>query len=135
MMTTSEEQFVQDWHAFTARRLVAAEFGVAESDLCRPTRATADIAFARQVAMYLAHVIFSMSYNDVAQAFGRERSTVAHACAVIEDARDDREFDARLEKLEARMTQLADLRRQRMISKKGRLEMILRASQESVSRA
>lgn len=101
----------QDWHAFTARRLVAHEFRIAESALMQPTRATKDVAFARQIAMYLAHVVYSMSYNEVAQAFGRERSTVSHACARVEDARDDADFDERLCKIEQRLQQLDALRK------------------------
>lgn len=115
----------QDWRAFTARRLVAGAFGVAESDLMRRTRATADIAFARQVAMYLAHVIYQMTYNEVADAFGRERSTVAHACAVVEDARDDHAFEERIAKLEGRLQVLADLRRRERIALCGTLAVAL----------
>lgn len=101
----------QDWHAFTARRLVAGEFKVSEQELMARSRARAEVAFARQVAMYLAHVVYSLSYNDIAAMFGRERSTVAHACAVVEDARDDIALDERLDKLEERLNQLDRLRR------------------------
>lgn len=101
----------QDWHAFTARRLVATEFRVAESELMSASRARAEVAFARQVAMYLAHVVYSLSYNDIAVLFCRERSTVSHACALVEDARDDQALDERLDKLEQRLLQLDALRR------------------------
>jgi hypothetical protein len=37
----------------------------------------------------------------VGQAFGRDRTTAGHACAVVEGLRDDKLFDARLEDLEA----------------------------------
>ena len=97
----------QDWFAFTARRLVAAEFGVAESALARPGRCAAPIAFARQAAMYMAHVAYQLSYQEVAAAFGRERTTVAHACGTVEDARDDEEMEERLDKVERRMRDLA----------------------------
>lgn len=97
----------QDWFAFTARRLVAAEFKVAESDLARSSRCPAPVAFARQVAMYMAHVAYQLSYAEVAQAFGRDRSTVSHACAMVEDARDDPDLEYRLDKIERRMNDLA----------------------------
>jgi chromosomal replication initiation ATPase DnaA len=123
----SEQPIVQDWHAFTARRVVGNEFGVAEQDMVKATRAKAHIAFARQVAMYLAHVVYSMSYNEVAAAFGRERSTVAHACAVVEDARDDPDFERRMLKIERRLQHLAELRGGGPSRPGGRLAAILHA--------
>ena len=64
-------------------------------------RGSATAAFARQLAMYLAHVSFGLSLSRVAIAFERDRSTVAHACHLIEDRREDADFDAWLERLEA----------------------------------
>jgi chromosomal replication initiation ATPase DnaA len=61
----------------------------------------ADAAFARHVAMYLAHVTFGLRLKDVARAFGRHRTTVGHACRRIEDMRDDVLFDSQLGWLEA----------------------------------
>jgi chromosomal replication initiation ATPase DnaA len=66
-----------------------------------PVRGTAQHAFARQVAMYLTHVAFGMSLRRVAVAFGRDRSTVAYACHLIEDRRDDPKVDDMLDQLEA----------------------------------
>lgn len=79
--------------------LVAAERGITVEALFRPARCTADIALARQLAMYLMHVELERIYADVGRFFGRDRTTVSHACALIEDLRDDREFDARLDQL------------------------------------
>jgi chromosomal replication initiation ATPase DnaA len=59
------------------------------------------VAFARQVAMYVMHVAFGVSLGRVAMAFGRDRSTIAHACRRIEDMRDDKRFDRWIEALEA----------------------------------
>jgi len=56
-------------------------------------RGSAEVAFARQVAMYLCHVAFELSLGRVAWAFGRDRSTVAHACHTIEDRRDEAAFE------------------------------------------
>ncbi len=53
-------------------------------------RATSHV---RQVAMYVCHVAYSMPMSEVAQAFGRDRSTVGHACRMVEDRRDDRAYD------------------------------------------
>lgn len=57
-------------------------------------------ALARSLAMYLAHVAFGMSLARVGRAFGRDRSTISHACRAIEDRRDDPRFDRWLEALE-----------------------------------
>ena len=47
----------------------------------------------RQIAMYVCHVALSMSYGEIAEAFGLDRTTVSHACHVVEDRRDDQAFD------------------------------------------
>lgn len=65
------------------------------------TRGNAQAAFARRVAMYLCHVGGELSLARVAQAFRRDRSTVAQACHAIEDRRDDEAFDQWISSLEA----------------------------------
>lgn len=57
-------------------------------------------AFDRQIAMYLAHVGFGLSMAEVGKAFCRDRTTVVHACHLIEDRRDDSRFDDMLDHLE-----------------------------------
>jgi hypothetical protein len=58
--------------------------GVSPARLGEPgLRGNAQEAFARQVAMYLMHVAFEVSLARVAIAFGRDRSTVGHACHAI----------------------------------------------------
>src|SRR5215813_5214404 len=73
---------------------------VALEEIVDGPRGSAAAAFARQVAMYLCHVAFELSLARVALAFGRDRSTVAHACHVIEDRRDSEAFDAWIASLE-----------------------------------
>ena len=63
-------------------------------------RRSARTAFARQAAMYLAHVAFGLSYTDVGRAFGRHRTTAAHACRLVEDRRTDPDLDTQLASLE-----------------------------------
>lgn len=58
-------------------------------------------ARARQQAMYLAHVVFGLTLTRVGIGFGRDRTTVRHACARIEDSRDDPRFELGLGALEA----------------------------------
>ena len=81
-------------------QLVARVFRVAFSDLRAPTRCRARVAFARQVTMYLAHVACGLSVNQVARLCGRDRTTTAHACRLVEDRRDDPALDSSLTFLE-----------------------------------
>jgi chromosomal replication initiation ATPase DnaA len=87
---------------------VAGVFGVDIQDLCAATRRSPRAAFARQVAMYLAHVVCGLSLTEVGVLFDRDRTTVAHACELVEDRRDDPELDGRLEHLERAVAALID---------------------------
>jgi chromosomal replication initiation ATPase DnaA len=51
--------------------------------------------------MYIAYVGFGMSLARVAAAFGRDKSTIAHACRLMEERRDEPGFDRLMEALEA----------------------------------
>jgi len=87
---------------------VAVVFEVDIHDLCAATRRSPRAAFARQVAMYLAHVVCGLSLTEVGALFARDRTTVAHACEVVEDRRDDPELDGRLDHLERAVASLID---------------------------
>ena len=50
--------------------------------------------------MYLCHVAFGLDYSAVGRAFRRDRTTVRHACRVIEDSRDAASTDLLLMRLE-----------------------------------
>jgi hypothetical protein len=50
--------------------------------------------------MYLLHVDYALSCETIGRMFGRDRTTVSHACRVIEDSRDDIWLDCRLAALE-----------------------------------
>lgn len=58
----------------------------------------------RQIAMYVSHVVLQISLSDIGLAFGRDRTTVGHACNVVEDRRDDPAFDAFVSSLERIVT-------------------------------
>lgn len=88
-----------------AATLVSYGLGVDVEDVMEPGRGARRVAFARQVAMYLYYVVNEQSLAQVALAFGRDRSTVAHACHVIEDRRDDPLFDGWVGALEAALRQ------------------------------
>jgi len=88
-------------HAWLVQTAVADVTGVALQELCAMTRSRPKAAFARQIAMYLCHVVFAMNLTQVARAFGRDRSTAAHAFHRIEELREDPELDRMLSWLES----------------------------------
>jgi chromosomal replication initiation ATPase DnaA len=88
-------------------RLVARQRQVPVPLLLHRRRCGADVAEARQLAMYLMHVMLRRSYLEVGMFFRRDRTTVAHACALIEDLRDRTEFDAAVSGLEAALAAVA----------------------------
>lgn len=75
--------------------ITAALFGISSRELRQigPARPCLEVARIRQLAMYVAHVTLRLSMKDVGIGFGRDRTTVTHACHLIEDLRDDIEFD------------------------------------------
>jgi hypothetical protein len=76
-------------------------FAVPPGDLHRDGRGGRRISHARQCAMYLAHVSLGLPQGVTARGFGRDRTTIRHGCARIEDARDSHAFDKSLSGLEA----------------------------------
>jgi chromosomal replication initiation ATPase DnaA len=73
--------------------VVAGVFDIQPHLLRKATRGRAQVALARQVAMYIAHVSYGLSLNEVGAAFERDRTTVAHACSVVEVKREEPQFD------------------------------------------
>lgn len=71
-----------------AKEVVCEGFGIAHVDLMGRERGDGVHARARQTAMYLAHVVGQLTLGEIAEIFGRERSTVSHAIITIEDSRD-----------------------------------------------
>jgi hypothetical protein len=92
MIKTSSDRTDPLRQAAGARLAEAAMAVIARIPLAAlrgPRRGRAPAALARQTAMYLAHVAFGLTFTRVGICFGRDRTTVRHACAVIEDRRDD----------------------------------------------
>ena len=73
--------------------LSAAFFNVSSKELRQSGRTPYPASRVRQVAMYVAHVGLRLSPTEIGRGFGRDRKTVLHACQVIEDMRDDPDFD------------------------------------------
>lgn len=80
---------------------VAQDFAVDRATLFARTRSSPRDALARQTAMYLAHTVFAISFGQIGRIYGRDRTTVAHACRRVEEARDADGFDERLRRLES----------------------------------
>lgn len=81
-------------------RLVAAVTDVPASAIAGGPRGDGRVSAARQLAMYLAYTVLQWPLAEVGAAFGRDRTTAGHACARVEDRRDDPAFDALLDRLE-----------------------------------
>ena len=100
-------------HYLTEQRVHLVQIAVAQAtntpldEICAPTRRTASIAFARQMAMYLSHVALGVSLTRTGACFGRDRTTASHACRVIEEKRDDPDFDLQISRLEQGLSQIA----------------------------
>lgn len=76
------------------------QFNVSVDELVSAQRGSSAACHARQVAMYLTHVVFGVTLTGVGDEFGRDRSTVSHACRKVEWSRDDVAFDQLLSRLE-----------------------------------
>ncbi len=104
----------------TAQRLcdaamlaTSAAFALPLGEVAAPTRRSPYAAFARQSAMYLAHVAFGLSYTEIGRGFRRDRTTAAYACRLVEDWRDDPAVDVVLTSLEGACSRL----RRRLVTK------------------
>jgi chromosomal replication initiation ATPase DnaA len=86
--------------------LCSALFNVSGHDLRQANRCSQGIARVRQIAMYLCNTTIGVSLTEIGKAICRDRTTVSHAVQLIEDLRDDAEFDAIMEQVE-RVTRIA----------------------------
>ena len=83
-----------------ATRLSAAHYEVPQADLLATPRGSRRVSRARHVAIYLAHVTLGLPLAGVALQFGRDRSTAAYACRLVEDMRERPDFDVAVATLE-----------------------------------
>lgn len=94
-----DRRTVAGWRA--AARVVADVFAVPLPEIAAEKRSPPGSIFARQVAMYLANVACGITFTDIGHLVGRDRSTVASACALVEDERDDPSLDRALAAMES----------------------------------
>ena len=85
-------------------QLVSRHFDVPVQFLLHHSRCQAPIARARQVAMYLMNTSLSRTMTEIGACFDRDRTTVAYACARVEDRRDDEQFDEEMAALETEIS-------------------------------
>lgn len=74
--------------------IVSALFNVPGKEIRAAGRASQGVARMRQIAMYACHVTLQLNLTEIGRGFGRDRSTVQHACHLVEDLRDDEDFDS-----------------------------------------
>lgn len=82
------------------KAVVAPALGIRPEVMHSARRGCAEEAFARQVAMYLAHTRLGLPFAHVGACFGRDRTTAAHACRTVEERREDPQIDAILDNME-----------------------------------
>jgi len=80
--------------------MVASAFRILPDSIRAGRRGPARVAFARQVAIYLSHTRLGLTYDAAGLAFGRDRTTAAHACRRVEERREDPTLDTILDYLE-----------------------------------
>lgn len=86
-----EERVVEVCEALTD--IASALYNVSSKEMRAPGRTSLGVARVRQIAMYVAHTALGFSMREVGLGFGRDRTTVLHACHLVEDLRDDADFD------------------------------------------
>ncbi|MFZ1813239.1 MAG: helix-turn-helix domain-containing protein [Rhizobiaceae bacterium] len=82
-------------------RLIAFSCRCSEAEILGQERGASRISRARQIAIYLLHTSLSLAYGEIGRLFNRDRTTISHACRLIEDLRDDPKMDQFICELEA----------------------------------
>lgn len=82
------------------QKVVCEYYGLKPQDI-KAKKRTRDVAFPRQIAMYLSKMLTDSSLSDIGKNFGgKDHSTVIHACKQIEIRRGkDEDFNRKLEHL------------------------------------
>ncbi len=88
--------------------MVTRVMGGAGAGVWGCSRGEAPVARSRQFSMYLAHVVCGLNFTQIGLVFARDRTTVSHACRLIEDRRDDPFVDRALDCLEHSILCLLD---------------------------
>ena len=95
--------------------LTAIFFNVSSKDLRSSGRAPKPVSRVRQIGMYVGHVTLGLKMTEVGAGFGRDKSTVVHACHTIEDMRDDEDFDLIVARVESLVSVAFSLNREKTL--------------------
>lgn len=102
--------FLAARRASLAQFIVAQVHGVPVEELRKPTRGRPHVARARQISIHLARKVFDLNHRQLALEFGRDRSTVHHACCLIEKMRGQNDqFDSTLSWMETLLRRAAGM--------------------------
>lgn len=85
-----------------AQAVVASAYGVTLREMRTRTRKI-QAQEARQLATYLARVVFEIGLRELARETGRSPGTTCHACRKVEQRRDRPEFDRAVDYLEMQL--------------------------------
>jgi chromosomal replication initiator protein len=81
------------------QKVVADYFSLLSSDI-KGKKRSQNIVFPRQIAMYIAREITGFSTTEIGQSFGRDHTTVMHACQKIEERKQaDPTLDSTIQNL------------------------------------
>lgn len=94
----TDERWMSDCEAVID--IVSAFFNVSSKDIRNSTRSVAAVARVRQVGMYVAHTVLQIPMKHVGRCFVRDRTTVQHAVTLIEDLREDSDFDSIMDQVD-----------------------------------
>jgi chromosomal replication initiator protein len=88
------------------QKKVCEYYGLKPQEI-KAKKRTRDVAFPRQVAMYLCKTLTNSSLSDIGKNFGgKDHSTVIHACKLIEEKRKkDEEFNRKIDYLIKKINQ------------------------------
>ena len=102
--------FLSSQRAGLAQAIASQIYAIPVAEMRGSTRGRPRAARARQIAIALARGVFEMSHKQLAAEFGRDRSTVCHACQLVAQLRrEDGAFDATLRGMEGHLRQAAGL--------------------------
>lgn len=82
---------------------VSEELGIPVSKIYTNETGRFANTYGRKVAMYLAHTFLSQTSFAIGRRYKRNRRAVFRSCQEIEDARDDRDTDQKINAIEERL--------------------------------
>ncbi len=97
---SDHSKYLQAGGLTIAISLAASTFGIGPQDVLSPRRGPNAASHGRHLAIYLAHVVLGLNFSALASIFARDRASIRHAVARIEDRRDDPGFDLWISALE-----------------------------------